>query len=442
MTKLCLDKYFEIADPPLGVPPKPQQRKATHGKNGSANAAHKFNYRQSNARWRDNCLKSETGKLIPNVHNAIEALRGDAAIFDAFAFDEMSRLPTLVHAIGEPRTQFGPRPVEDADVIELQRFLQKAGLYRIATGTVRDAMMHRATERAFHPVRDYLGSVQWDGETRLHRWLATYLGTELSPYTQQIGPMFLISMVARIYRPGCKCDYMLVLEGPQGAYKSSACAILGGPWFSDNLPDVTQRKEAAQHLRDKWLIEVSEMHAMGRAEASQLKAFITSTEERYRPPFGREEVIEPRQSTFIGTTNMATYLRDETGGRRFWPVRVGKIDLDALARDRDQLFAQAVHEFHKGAQWWPDKEFEQQHIAPEQAARFEADAWADLIRDYLVTVTETTVPQVAKNALSIDPQKLGRPEQTRIRAAMDWLGWEPAKREAGTGRQLWRRRGL
>jgi predicted P-loop ATPase len=150
-------------------------------------------------------------------------------------------------------------------------------------------------------------------------------------------------------------------------------------WFDDQLPDV----------RSKWLIEVGEvgeMDAMSRAESSRLKIFISRQVEQYLSRYARKEGSESRQCIFVGTTNHDRYLRDETGNRRFWSVKTGVtrgIDIKSLRRDRDQLFAEAVYRFRKGETWWPDRHFEREHIAPEQEARFEVDAWAQPIAEYL-----------------------------------------------------------
>lgn len=244
-------------------------------------------------------------------------------------------------------------------------------------------------------------------------------------------------MVARILDPGCKADHMLVLEGSQGTLKSTACQILADRWFSDALPDVGH-KDASQHLRGKWLIEAAEMHALSKAETALLKAFLTRRIERYRPPYGRLEVIEPRQCVFIGSTNKEAYLRDETGGRRFWPVRCGYVDIEALKRDRDQLFAEAMAAYRNGEPWWPDKDFERLHIAPQQDRRFEADAWEEAVSNWLANRDDATVAEVASGALHIMKDRLGTAEQRRIAAILERLGWERGKRVGG--RRPWVKR--
>ncbi len=386
--------------------------------------------------WRADAQLNDKGALRSNLANALLALRRAPELAGLLAFDEMARTTMLLRPVPGSGPSTTPRPVQDADVTAIQEHLQLAGLVSLTKDATHAAVDLVASENGYHPVRDYLDGLRWDGVPRLRSWLSTYLGTPDTGYEQRIGEMFFIALVARAYRPGCKCDYMLILEGPQGGRKSTACAIIGGEWYSDNLPDIRSGKDVSQHLNGKWLIEIAEMSALDKAEASALKAFVSRPIERYRPSYGRKEVVEPRQCCFVGSTNKNVYLRDETGARRFWPVIVGLINTDALARDRDQLFAEAVHRFRAGEAWWPDGDFEARWIRPQQDARYEHDAWEDAIQQYLSAGPDacprrtTTILQIAREALQLEVGRIRTLDQRRVAAVLERSGWRRGTRTA------------
>ena len=193
----------------------------------------------------------------------------------------------------------------------------------------------------------------------------------------------MISAVARIMQPGAKVDHMLILEGPQGTKKSSALkALAGADWFTDELAEIGS-KDAAQQMRGIWIIEIAELDAISRAEVSRIKAFLSRTRDRYRPPYERYVVEVPRQCVFAGSVNPDTYLRDETGNRRFWLVRCGVINLDALSRDRDQLWAEAVARYRDGTIWWLGETELIADAKAEQDRRYHSDAWDSRIDRWL-----------------------------------------------------------
>ena len=191
--------------------------------------------------WLSKCITDNKNRPLPVLANAIAVIENDPAMRDLLAYDEMACTAMLQHQVGYPIAGNvpEPRPLTDTDVSDIQEWLQRAGLERIGRQPVQDAVDSCARRNGYHPIRDYLAALKWDGTKRVGNWLKTYLGADDTEYTKAIGKMFLISMVARIIVPGCKADHMLVLEGPQGALKSTACRILAGEWFSDSLPDIT-----------------------------------------------------------------------------------------------------------------------------------------------------------------------------------------------------------
>ncbi len=399
-----------------------------------------------------------------NEANVIVALTSDPAFAGVLAFDEFSQEIVVRQPLPwEAATGPFPRPWEDADDVRTAEWLQLRGV-NVAPLVVGRAVGAVARELRIHPVRDWLDTLKWDGTPRIETWTSTYLGAEPTAFNHTIGALWLISAVARIYRPGVKADHMLILEGPQGARKSTAIKVLASEdWFTDELPELGS-KDAAIHMQGVWIVEIAELDAIGRAEVSRIKAFLTRTTDRFRPPYGRYTVEVPRQCVFAGTVNPDTYLRDETGNRRFWPLRCGTIDIAALARDRDQLWAEAVHRFRDGAIWWIDDPAILAEAAAAQEARYQADAWDARIDRWLThdtrsvnrghagyedwqdeeferpePIRDVSVGEILEGALGIEPAKWTKGDQMRVGAWLKSRDWERYRSGTGATRE-WRYR--
>jgi predicted P-loop ATPase len=313
-----------------------------------------------------------------------------------------------------------PRPLEDDDYTAAQAWFNNNGFPKATMDIVRAAVRKVCRHQAFDPLRDYLDGLQWDGTPRLASWLTTYCGAEPSAYVSEVGRRWCISAVARGFKPGVKADCMIVLEGAQGRRKSSALAALAGEdWFSDALPQMGT-KDASSYLRGKWIIEVAELEAM-RSQMDAIKAFISRQVESYRPAYNREDVYEPRRCIFAGSTNKDDWQRDETGGRRFWPVRVGSIDVDAIARDRGQLWAEAVHLYRAGERWWLEGE-EADQAQAEVAERRPDDPWRADIARVVEGRAEVTTKEVL-HELHVLPVDMTPQLSKRVAQELVALGW-------------------
>lgn len=382
--------------------------------------------------WQDELIRNSRGRALWNTANALRIMEHDPNLKNCFAFDEFRQIKMLTAPIpfsGERSNAFQGREIKDSDITKLVSYFNRIG-FPDATKTVAADVVEAVSEAStYHPVRNYLNQLpQWDGVPRANSWLLDYCAVtprddDEARYVQEAGKRWLISAVARAMKPGCKADGVLILEGRQGAMKSTTLRTLaGGEWFGDSLPSM-HTKDASDYLRGKWIIEMAELSNINKAEVEVVKAFIAREEERFRPAYARNEITYARQCVFAGSTNKSDYLRDETGNRRFWPVKVGtSCDVRSLARDRDQIWAEVVNMFRAGEIWWFDgmvaKVAEKQ-----QAERVSQDAWEAEVLNYLIGKVEVSCTAIAKNALDIEVSKIDRLVTNRISAILTSNGW-------------------
>jgi len=300
-----------------------------------------------------------------------------------------------------------PRSWNDADESALLRWAQVDVFPTMARNKILPAVQYIALKRACDPLKDYLDGLVWDEEERLDWWLTDYMGAAgNADYIKAVGRMWLISAVARAYEPGCQADHMLVLEGAQGLYKSSALRALVPfeDWFSDDISSMRGDKDDKLALHGRWIIEVKELEALRKAEIGSIKSFIDTRIDKIRVPYGRSVESFERRCVLAGTYNPTGhgYLKDASGGRRFWPVTVSQLaDVEGLTSIRDQLWAEAVRCYQGGEPWWTHDHVLQQLIEAEQEDRYQADPLEDLIHSYIESeciADDSAGPQNIKRA--------------------------------------------
>jgi predicted P-loop ATPase len=376
-----------------------------------------------NSGWRADLQLTPTHQPKALLSNARHALSRAPEWCGVLAYDEFSLTMVMVKPPPWLKAQdnsWTPQAWADNEDALCCDWLQREGI-GVPVSVAGTAAFTVAKDAAFHPVRDYLTGLEWDGTTRVDRFLTRYLGAEGTQYHADVGRYWLISAVARIMRPGCKVDTMPILETPdQGEGKSTSVELMFSPWFTDDIAELGS-KDSQMQIRGVWCVEVSELSAMTRSEVEKQKAFVSRRVDRFRPSHARHVIAVPRQCIFVGTTNADEYLKDETGGRRYWPVRCGRIDREAIERDRDQVWAEAVTLYHAKERWWFDGGTDGE-ARSEQDARFAEDPWQAGIERWLEGRDEFTVEEILDKHLGIERPQWTRAEQTRIGRIIHRIG--------------------
>lgn len=341
----------------------------------------------------------------------------------------------------ETSPDFEPRSIRDDDFFMLAAHLEYCDIH-VSKDTVADAAVRVAKENAINPPREFLSRIRWDRKPRLNNWLSYYLGAEGQPsdYLALVGAKWLIGAVSRVFDPGCKFDSVLILEGAQGLGKSLALRALatfgGQDFFLDHMGDI-RSKDTLMSMQGKLIVEIAELASFKKSENEEIKAFISRQVDEYRPPYGRTMLRRPRYFVLAGSINPEDddgYLTDSTGNRRYWPVKCGKIDLEALERDAPQLWAEAIVRYRAKERTWLSSE-ELRYSVAEQESRFVEDAWQDRIAE-MVRHEWTIRLDDVMTKLDLKPKDINNLVRKRVKNSLKKIGWTETRRP-GEGR-VWR----
>jgi putative DNA primase/helicase len=398
--------------------------------------------------WRG-LLRREGKNLIRDEENVRLVLANDPELIKLVRYNEFSGEMQLCRPIPDMEANAPhdtPRRWQDSDTVGLTSYIQRTTMSKVSRDRVDAALGYFARSYgAYHPLRDYLEGLTWDGKPRVATWLADYLGAG-SPaprlYLNAVGKAFLVSAVARVFEPGCQADCAMVLEGRQGIFKSSCLRILAGDeYFSDSLPADLKHKDSKDHLRGKWIIELPELAQFKRNEIETVKSFLSRRTEQYRPSYGRHEICYPRQCVFAGSTNEDHYLVDTTGNRRFWCVKCGDINLAGLTRDRDQLWAEAVWLYRQGCRWHLTDDAADA-AAEEASERVALDPWTAMVAErvrLLPLMNPDVSPGEILESLDLKADQKHARNAARVAVILRDLGWRKADKRHRTRGALYLR---
>lgn len=297
------------------------------------------------------------------------------------------------------------------------------------------ALVEVGSQQSFHPIKHELENLVWDGVPRIKDWLVKFLGAQDDAYTRHVGLKVLVAAIARVYEPGCKFDYIMVLEGKQGIGKSQVVRILGGEYYGD-IDINLHSKDTYDAMRRFWIIETSEMEALRKHESSSMRAFLSRQVDTYRVPYGKRAKDFKRQSIFIGTVNPEKctdigWLKDTTGNRRYWPISLPErpIELVNFRKVRNQLWAEAFVHYKKGTPIWLEDTKIELAAVIEQNKRMGADAWYDRIHEWVMSGYGKDKEIISNSALYCDClggkfAQVSTTDYRRMADIMHSLGWE------------------
>lgn len=378
-------------------------------------------------------LKSEGWKVDNDGNrknkfwNIVKIFQTDVIFKDLFAYNEFSGNVELTRDSAFFNKRKGGH-LNDIDDILTMGYISGTEEYFFepSVESISKAVIYCAKQKSFHPIKDYLEGIVWDKKERLDTWLIKAVGTEDNIYTRDVGRKLLCSAVARIYEPGIKFDFIVVLEGKQGIMKSTLVKVLGGKWYAE-LNNIEKDAEAVNMMLGKWILESAELLAVKRASsADHLNAFLSRDTDRVRLPYGRRAEDFPRQSIIIGTHNPVgdnQYLKGEEN-RRFWAIRCSNnIDLSWVKENRDQLFAEVLVRYKDEPLYFDNQESIKISLSM-QSERRVSDSWRELIEAWLINRDATTPNEILLQCLSFTKDKINHSNLCRVGACIKDLGWE------------------